>query len=175
MRIKAFLLMALAGFSLVANAQEKTDRSYPTKRFDYVSIQSQIDDLVAGGKANTYHLAKAQAWLNSSKYEMWRNDMGWWPEEAYKEAVRTVDAIKNQDTASLGKTAQLKVEKLVADNLWTEVNSLLKKPKPCAISLIARAEVELVHVAYEKETTNFDVDSQLALVRSLLGRSAACK
>jgi hypothetical protein len=175
MRIKAFLLMALAGFSLVANAQEKTDRSYPTKRFDYVSIQSQIDDLVAGGKANTYHLAKAQAWLNSSKYEMWRNDMGWWPEEAYKEAVRTVDAIKNQDTASLGKTAQLKVEKLVADNLWTEVNSLLKKPKPCAISLIARAEVELVHAAYQKYVTQWSIDPELALVRSLLSRAANCQ
>lgn len=175
MRIKAFLLMSLMGFSLLVNAQEKTDRSYPTKRFDYVSVQSQIDELVAEGKVNPYHLAKAQAWLNSSKYEMWRNDFGWWPEEAYKEAARTVDAIKNKDTASLDKAAQLKVEKLVAEDLWAEVTSLLKKPKPCAVSLLARAEVELVHAAYEKETTNFDTNSQLALVRSLLDRSVVCK
>jgi len=175
MRLQTSLLIALLVISKIAFAQEKTDRHYPVHHFDYSSIQVEIDELSKDPKIDTYGLAKAQAWLNSSKYEMWRNDSGWWPQAAFDEAKLTIAAIKNKDTSVLGKTNALKVNHLIADELWQETISLKKKNKACSRSLIARAEVELVHAAYEVETTSWkDATPQLGIVRELLARSKSC-
>mgnify|MGYP006285554881 CR=1 FL=1 len=159
----------------VLSAQEKTDRSYPTDRFDYAGVQADIDELSNNLAVDPYDLAKAQAWLNSSKYEMWRNDSGWWPKEAFDEATRVVAAIKNKDQAFLLKTSSLKLDQLIANDLWIQVAETKKLEKVCAKKLLAKAEVELVHAAYEAQETRWkDSAPQLALVRSFLGRAKSC-
>ena len=169
----AFVLMTLA---TLVGAQEKTDRQYPTRDFDYAAIQEQIDALAKDPKLDVYPLALAQAWLNSSKYEMWRNDAGWWPREAYQEAQRVVMAIKDKDQKSLAKVSQLKLNELIANDLWQEISVLKKLKKSCVKPLLARAEVELVHAAYEaQETTWKDPSPQLATVKSLLARTRSCQ
>lgn len=157
-------------------AQEKTDRHYPTKHFDYVSVQNQIDELAKDKQVSAYDLAKAQAWLNSSKYEMWRNDAHWWSKEAFEEAQRIIVAIKNKDVAALVKTNSLKVKRLVAQDFWAEAEVLRQAKQVCAQILVARAQVELVHAAYEVETTSWqDASPQLNLVKDLLLRAKDCK
>ena len=169
------LSIVLMLLTTLISAQEKTDRQYPTRDFDYAAVQEQIDELSKDSKVNIYHLAKAQAWLNSSKYEMWRNDAGWWPKEAYEESQRVVAAIKNKDQSALAKTSQLKLNQLIADDLWQEVVTAKKLSKPCAKQLTARAEVELMHAAYEaQETTWKDANPQLAIAKSLLARAKTC-
>jgi hypothetical protein len=170
------LIIALSMMATLTCAQEKTDRQYPTKDFDYAHVQEQIDALSKDSKSDIYQLAKAQAWLNSSKYEMWRNDAGWWPREAFEEASRIVTAIKNKDQTGLSKASQLKITQLIADDLWQEASMAKKIPKSCAKQLVARAEVELVHAAYEaQETTWKDPTPQLALAKSLLSRAKDCQ
>ena len=175
--MRSFLLVIALMFTVaMSSAQEKTDRQYPTRDFDYAGVQAQIDELSKELKPDIYQLAKAQAWLNSSKYEMWRNDAGWWPREAFDEATRIVTAIKNKDQVSLAKTSQLKISQLIANELWQDAETLKKTSKSCTKSLLARAEVELVHAAYEaQETTWKDPSPQLAIVKSLLSRSKNCE
>lgn len=171
-----FLALILIAMSALTNAQEKTDRQYPTRDFDYAAVQEQIDALAKDPKLDVYPLALAQAWLNSSKYEMWRNDAGWWPREAYQEAQRVVMAIKDKDQKSLAKVSQLKLNELIANDLWQEISVLKKLKKSCVKPLLARAEVELVHAAYEaQETTWKDATPQLSIVKSLLARAKVCQ
>ncbi len=174
--MKLFLLgIALMIMTVMTSAQEKTDRQYPTKDFDYASVQAQIDELSKASKPDVYQLAKAQAWLNSSKYEVWRSDAGWWPREAFEEAARIITAVKDKDQASLAKTSQLKINQLIANDLWQEADKMRKISKSCAKSLVARAEVELVHAAYEAQETSWkDPSPQLAVVKSLLNRARNC-
>jgi len=169
------LSIVLMLLTTMISAQEKTDRQYPTRDFDYAAVQMQIDELSKDSTVNIYHLAKAQAWLNSSKYEMWRNDAGWWPKEAYEESQKVVAAIKNNNQSALAKTSQLKLNQLIADDLWQEVVNAKKLSKSCAKELTARAEVELMHAAYEaQETTWKDASPQLAIAKSLLARAKTC-
>lgn len=77
--------------------------------------------------------------------------------------------------SALAKTSQLKLNQLIADDLWQEVVTAKKLSKPCAKQLTARAEVELMHAAYEaQETTWKDANPQLAIAKSLLARAKTC-
>lgn len=174
MRSIIFSLLLVSLFNSVM-AQEKTDRHYPAPGFDYQAIQEQIDELSKDPQVSVYDLSLAQAWLNSSKYESWRNDSGWWPKESFRESERVVAAIKNKDGEALKKTSQLKIDQLVAPELWKEVQDIKKSPKACAKQLVARAEVQLVHAAYEAQETSWqDPTPQLSLAKSLIARSKAC-
>lgn len=176
--MRVFLMSGLAIILMhtVTWAQEKTDRHYPTRLFDYTQVQNDIDELAKVTSTDIYQVAKAQAWLNSSKYEMWRNDHDWWPKEAFEEAQRVVSAIKENDISKLESISTLKVNRLIADELWQELKRQKQDSANCAKILLARAEVELVHAAYEAETSAWkSAESQLAITKSLLERAQTCQ
>ena len=172
--IVACAVCALCAGCVTGPKSKPTDG--PPREDAYAQLQARIVQLAKDPTTNAYQLGKARAWLKSSRYEADRNDARWWPRAAFDEAARLTLALENhtapRTTSTSTSLAQL--QKQVRADVWARADRLRNTAPPCALEWIARAEVELVHAAYETETTTWrHGDPQIALAQAYLKQAAS--
>jgi hypothetical protein len=95
-------------------------------------------------------LAKAQAWLEFSKEEYFDNDRSGIVEATFGEAQGLIEQLEAGVTKSLNmSTPLLEGEARLDVESWLVVEELKVQKLSCAGNLIARLEVQLVHVEHE--------------------------
>jgi hypothetical protein len=117
----------------------------------FQQLQTRLLTLNANGVLLTnYHLAKAQAWLDFSKEEYFDNDRSGIVESTFGEALRLTEQLEAGVTTPLDlSTPLLEGPVRLETDAWQKVEDLRKEKWDCAGHLIARLEVQLVHVEHE--------------------------
>lgn len=105
---------------------------------------------VNGVFLTNYHLAKAQAWLEFSKEEYFDNDRSGIVEATFDEARGLIEQLEAGVMKPLSmNTPLLEGEARLDLDSWLVVDELKVQKLSCAGNLIARLEVQLVHVEHE--------------------------
>ncbi len=116
----------------------------------FQQLQARIATLNVHGVALTnYHLAKAQAWLDFSKEEYFDNDRSGIVEATFEEAKKLVEQLEPGVATSLDMTTPVLEGERLELTSWQAVDELKQQKLDCAGNLIARLEVQLVHVEHE--------------------------
>ena len=117
----------------------------------YKQMQRRIQKLNEGGVLlRSYHLSKAQCWLDVSLHEYTRNDRSAFPQEALSESEKLIVGMERK-TASMSMETQLVNNAAVLrPDLWARAKDLKAHAGfACAQQKTACAEVELVHAGNE--------------------------
>lgn len=114
-------------------------------------LQTRLLTLNANGVPLTnYHLAKAQAWLDFSKEEYSDNDRSGIVESTFGESLKLTEQLEVGVTTPLDlSTPLLEGPVRLETDVWKKVEELKEDKWDCAGHLIARLEVQLVHVEHE--------------------------
>jgi len=117
----------------------------------FQQLQTRIATLNVNGIPMTdYHLAKAQAWLEFSKEEYFDNDRSGIVESTFAEALGLIEQLEAGVMTPLSmSTPLLEGEARLDLTSWQVVEELKVQKLSCAGNLIARLEVQLVHVEHE--------------------------
>ena len=142
----------MLGVTVAATGVSAQDRSQiRANEQGFQQMETRLATLNAKGVPLTdYHLAKAQAWLDFSKEEYFDNDRSGIVETTFAEAVKLIEQLESGITASLEMTTPLLEgpTRLETDS-WEKTESFKRSKLDCAAHLIARLEVQLVHVEHE--------------------------
>lgn len=142
--VSASLLLAFDG------AAQEGGRPRPNLE-GFQQLQTRLATLnVNGVPLTSYHLAKAQAWLEFSKEEYFDNDRSGIVDSTFAEAVKLIDQLESGVTTPIEMTTPLLegAARLDVDS-WEAAEEFKKEKLGCAGHLIARLEVQLVHVEHE--------------------------
>jgi hypothetical protein len=120
-------------------------------------LQSRIAKLNDGGKPlRTYHLAKAQAWLDFAADEYHENDRSRIVENALAQAEVLIGALEldsqqiNRDTPIVGGSSKLR------EDLWAKaVRAKEHANFGCAAKKVAQLEVRLVWAGHEYQESGW--------------------
>ena len=119
--------------------------------YGFQRLQIRIVTLNVNGVVLTnYHLAKAQAWLDFSKEEYFDNDRSGIVESTFEQAYGLIEQLEAGVTTPLSMATPLLegVARLDPES-WQAVDEMKEQKLACAGNLIARLEVQLVHVEHE--------------------------
>lgn len=147
--------IAHAGDALNAPSDRISDEAIHADHQTYKAVQARIKSLNDSGqhRVASYHLAKAQCWLDVSFHEYTRNDRSSFPQEAMDQSVLLIHAMEagktaqqiGYDTPLVNHAARLR------EDLWQSLAQLRgSEGFACAERQIACAEVELVHAGNEQ-------------------------
>lgn len=116
----------------------------------FVKAQGRIKTLNDQGiEVDSYHLSKAQCWLDTSFHEYTRNDRGGYPRAALAESLKIVGALEAGKDPGWETPLVNQAEKLRPD-LWARYDALRQSAGfHCAAQATACGEVELVHAGNE--------------------------
>lgn len=147
----ALVLLVVTSMALpLSRAAQDEMRTKPNLQ-GFQQLQTRLAALNAHGISLTnYHLAKAQAWLDFSKEEYFDNDRSGIVESTFEEAAKLIEQLEAGVTTPLDMAMPLLegVARLDADS-WQMAEEFKKEKLDCAGHLIARLEVQLVHVEHE--------------------------
>ena len=147
----ALVLLVVTSMALpLSRAAQDEIRTKPNLQ-GFQQLQTRLATLNAHGISLTnYHLAKAQAWLDFSKEEYFDNDRSGIVESTFEEAAKLIKQLEAGVTTPLEMAMPLLegVARLDADS-WQMAEEFKKEKLDCAGHLIARLEVQLVHVEHE--------------------------
>jgi hypothetical protein len=117
----------------------------------FQQLQTRLATLNANGISLTnYSLAKAQAWLEFSQEEYFDNDRSGIVESTFAESQGLIEHLEAGVTTPLDMSTPLLEGKARLDpESWQAVEELKIQKLSCAGNLIARLEVQLVHVEHE--------------------------
>lgn len=104
---------------------------------------------VKGISLTNYHLGKAQAWLDFSKEEYFDNDRSGIVEATFDEARKLIEQLEAGVTTSLDMTTPVLEGERLESGSWQVAEELKAQKLDCGGNLIARLEVQLVHVEHE--------------------------
>ncbi len=137
--------------TLAPPAARITDETIQADQQTYDALQARIKALNDGGRrVADYHLAKAQCWLDVSFHEYTRNDRSAFPQAAFDEAGKLVDAMERKTTPLPMTTPLVNGAARLRPDLWAATESLAKGAGfRCVQQAVACAEVELVHAGNE--------------------------
>lgn len=147
--VLALCVVTLFVWSDGSAAQEETRANADLHGFQ--RLQTRIATLNVNGVALTnYHLAKAQAWLDFSKEEYFDNDRSGIVESTFNEAYGLIEQLEAGVTTTLSMTTPLlEGDGRLDSDSWQAVEEMKVQKLVCAGNLIARLEVQLVHVEHE--------------------------
>jgi hypothetical protein len=131
--VSASLLLAFDG------AAQEGGRPRPNLE-GFQQLQTRLATLnVNGVPLTSYHLAKAQAWLEFSKEEYFDNDRSGIVDSAFAEAVKLIDQLESGVTTPIEMTTPLLegAARLDVDS-WEAAEEFKKEKLDCAGHLIAR-------------------------------------
>ena len=132
------------------SAAQDRGRAEPSAN-GFQQLQTRLATLnVNGIPLTSYHLAKAQAWLEFSKEEHVENDRSGIVDSTFAEAVKLIEQLESGVTTTLEMATPLLegTARLDADS-WQMAEKFKKEKLDCAGHLIARREVQLVHIEHE--------------------------
>ena len=117
----------------------------------FQQLQTRLAALnVHGISLTNYHLAKAQAWLDFSKEEYFDNDRSGIVESTFEEAAQLIEQLESNVTTPLSmSTPLLEGDVRLDPDSWQVVAEMKEQKLACAGNLLARLEVQLVHVEHE--------------------------
>ncbi len=153
MRILLQTLIAGCALSALATRALAAEEPDSLRLRSYEAQQADIKTLNDTGSfpVRNYALAKAQCWLDVSFHEYTRNDRSHFPAEAWAQSHQITEELKSagQSTAALS-TPLINGAPRLRPDLWQRLDGLKSAPgESCAASLVACAEVELVHAGNE--------------------------
>lgn len=154
----AWAMMLCMGFSGAAEAQTRlaaqqdriSDATIAADYDSYKAMQSRINQLNERGiPVRDYALSKAQCWLDVSLHEYTRNDRSDFPQAAFSESEKLIEALERKHTPDTA-TALVNGAVRLRPDLWERTASLKQHSGfRCAWRQVACAEVELVHAGNE--------------------------
>jgi outer membrane protein OmpA-like peptidoglycan-associated protein len=162
LRAPLWLASALAGFLLPAAAwaqasltpadQRITDQAITADQQTYEAMQARLRAINADGRPlRSYHLAKAQCWLDVSFHEYTRNDRGPFPQDALAQADALAGGMERGQPPLNFDTPLISGAERLRPDLWAQAQALRSQPGwRCAQAKAACAEVELVHAGHEQ-------------------------
>jgi OmpA-OmpF porin, OOP family len=146
--------LALAAVTLSACATKnmldgQIDRGYQAITSQQKAIQALND--TGNFPVASYHLAKAQCWLDVSNHEFSRNDRSMFPDLALGESQRITRELRGSGTSpSAEETPLINHAARLRSDLWSAIAGLKQHQGwQCAQQKTACAEVELVHAGNE--------------------------
>lgn len=146
----AFFAGQLAAQQLQSQEQRITGQAIHADHQAYEQMQGRIKALNDSGiRVDSYHLSKAQCWLDTSFHEYTRNDRGGYPQAALGEAARIVQALEGKQDPG-NETPLVNNAQRLREDLWAKFNGLKTHAGfSCAAQAVACGEVELVHAGNE--------------------------
>ena len=148
----AALAQTAATTQLTPAAQRISDTAIHADHGAYKQLQSRIHQLNERGDVpvRSYHLSKAQCWLDVSLHEYSRNDRSAFPQEAMTESEKLIVGMEQKATPLPMDTPLVNGAARLRPDLW-ERTAALKQHQgfKCAWRQVACAEVELVHAGNE--------------------------
>ena len=143
------LVVTSMAFPLSWAAQDKRHAKPSLQGFE--QLQTRLAMLnVHGISLTNYYLAKAQAWLDFSKEEYFDNDRSGIVESTFEEAVKLIEQLEAGVPTPLSMpTPLLEGGSRVDPESWQLVEEMKEQKLACAGNLLARLEVQLVHVEHE--------------------------
>jgi OmpA-OmpF porin, OOP family len=147
----ALVLLAVGALIGPHNSAAQNEGRTEASLQGFQQLHTRLATLNVNGTSLTnYHLAKAQAWLEFSKEEYFDNDRSGIVEATFYEAQSLVEQLEAGVTKPLSMgTPLLEGEARLDLESWLVVEELKVKKLSCAGNLIARLEVQLVHVEHE--------------------------
>jgi outer membrane protein OmpA-like peptidoglycan-associated protein len=136
-----------------------TDESILSDRRTLEAVQLRLRRLnEAGIPQNSYPLAKAQCWLDTAKSLYHENDRTGYIEESMTEAVKIVQALEADKSATAGfDTPLVARSSMLRNDLWAELSAYKNQPATlaCNARTVACAEVRLVRAGHANEQTGW--------------------
>jgi OOP family OmpA-OmpF porin len=132
-----------------------SDRAIQADYASYEAVQARIKalndrGLGKGPRVASYHLAKAQCWLDASFHEYTRNDRSAYPQQALEQADRLIVLMEQSASPLPDDTPLVNDADRLRPDLWEATARLKAHPGfRCAAQRTACAEVELVHAGNE--------------------------
>lgn len=147
----ALVLLAAAVFVTPHNSAAQQEGRAKANLQGFQQLHTRLATLnVNGISLANYHLAKAQAWLEFSKEEYFDNDRSGIVESTFAEALGLIEQLEAGVMTPLSmSTPLLEGEARLDLKSWQVVEELKVQKLSCAGNLIARLEVQLVHVEHE--------------------------
>ncbi len=157
----AACLAAFLAFGAAAAVAQTTQLSPAPARISDVAIQADMDAYrlmqgrlqklnETGVRQRSYHLSKAQCWLDVSVHEYTRNDRSAFPQDALSESEKLVVAMERNVTPLPVDTPLVNGAAALRPDLWARAKDLKAHAGfACAQQKTACAEVELVHAGNE--------------------------
>lgn len=163
-----------------------SDRTIQADYASYEAVQARIKalndrGLGKGPRVASYHLAKAQCWLDASFHEYTRNDRSAYPQQALEQSDRLIVLMEQNASPLPDDTPLVNDADRLRPDLWDATARLKTHPGfRCAAQRTACAEVELVHAGnehkqlgwrhakpYVQMAEDFVADAQLAAERCI--------
>jgi len=136
-----------------------TDESILSDRRTLEAVQLRLRRLnEAGIPQNSYPLAKAQCWLDTAKSQYHENDRTGYIEESMTEAVKIVQALEADKSATAGfDTPLVARSSMLRNDLWAELSAYKNQPATlaCNARTVACGEVRLVRAGHANEQTGW--------------------
>lgn len=146
----ALVLLAVAVFIGPHDSAAQHEGRAKANLQGFQQLHTRLATLNVNGISLTnYHLAKAQAWLEFSKEEYFDNDRSGIIEATFEEARKLIEQLEAGVTTPLDMTTPVLEGERWEPGSWQAVEELTAQKLSCAGNLIARLEVQLVHVEHE--------------------------
>jgi OmpA-OmpF porin, OOP family len=147
----ALLLFATVVFVTPHNSAAQHEGRAKVNLQGFQQLHTRLATLnVNGISLADYHLAKAHAWLEFSKEEYFDNDRSGIVESTFAEALGLIEQLEAGVMTPLSMSTPLLEGEVRLDlKSWQVVEELKVQKLSCAGNLIARVEVQLVHVEHE--------------------------
>jgi OmpA-OmpF porin, OOP family len=128
-----------------------TDTAIQADMDAYKLMQGRIQKLNEGGVlVRSYHLSKAQCWLDVSLHEYTRNDRSAFPQDALGESEKLIVGMERKASPLPMDTPLVNNAAALRPDLWARAKDLKAHSGfACAQQKTACAEVELVHAGNE--------------------------
>jgi outer membrane protein OmpA-like peptidoglycan-associated protein len=138
--------------SLTPVERRITDAAIAADQQTYEAMQARLRAINAGGRPlRSYHLAKAQCWLDVSFHEYTRNDRGPFPQDALGQADQLAGGMERGQPPLNFDTPLISGAERLRPDLWAQAQALRSHAGwRCAQAKAACAEVELVHAGHEQ-------------------------
>jgi outer membrane protein OmpA-like peptidoglycan-associated protein len=117
------------------------------------ALESRLIALNASGvPVGSYHLSKAQAWIDFARYEYTENDRTGIIEAALAQAGHLVKGLEEKTVSLSMETPIVSGSQMIRQDLWGRVAEMkAHKDFHCAEGVVAELEVRLVHSGHEME------------------------
>jgi len=147
----ALVLLAVGALIGPHNSAAQNEGRAEANLQGFQQLHTRLATLNVNGTSLTnYHLAKAQAWLEFSTEEYFDNDRSGIVKATFDEALGLIEQLEAGVMTPLSmSTPLLEGEARLDVTSWQVVEELKVQKLSCAGNLIARLEVQLVHVEHE--------------------------